>query len=265
MDCNKEQELKKRMKLRNELLSLGLGCYVKGPTGPQGIQGPTGPTGPQGEQGIADTITIGNTITGEAGTEAKVSDTTQSNIHVLNFTIPKGETGPAGPTFLRSAYIVTFNDEVNPNGIEIQPNTNLPLNRVELDASNLVKLDTDNNLIKFDVIGYYKISFKISAYPKVDSVDFDSTKDIVSVGFKETGTDNVYVGVGEFVFNGEPVQLSASGIISVVDTNISFELANLGKYPIYLETPLLSNINSNSYFANPLVTIVIDYLGRQGT
>ena len=94
--------------------------------------------------------------------------------------------------------------------------------------------------------------------------DFDPTKDIVSVGFRETNTDNVYVGVGEFVYNGESVELSASGIISVVDTAVTYELANLGKYTIYLETPDLNNILSNSYFANPLVTIVIEFLGRPG-
>ena len=89
-----------------------------------------------------------------------------------------------------------------------------------------------------------------------------TTKDIVSVGFRETNTDHIYVGVGEFVYNGEPVELSATGIVAVVDTAVTYELANLGKYTIYLETPDIRNISSKSYFANPLVTMVIDYLGK---
>ena len=72
--------------------------------------------------------------------------------------------------------------------------------------------------------GDYKIEFKISAYPSVNGVDFDPTTDIVSVGFRQLDTDNVYVGTGEWVFNGEAVELSATGIIVVTDTNALYEL-----------------------------------------
>lgn len=47
-----------------------------------------------------------------------------------------------------------------------------------------------------------------------------------------------------------------------MDTAVTYELANLGKYTIYLETPDIQNISSKSYFVNPLVTMVIDYLGK---
>ena len=52
------------------------------------------------------------------------------------------------------------------------------------------------------------------------------------------------------------------GIISVVDTAVTYELANIGNYPIYLDSPLQANIKAKSYFANPLVVLTIDYLGR---
>lgn len=81
-------------------------CKIVGPTGPQGpqgiqgLQGPKGDTGPQGPQGLpgiqrvqgtkgeagsSETITIGNTITGDAGT-SKVAisdvDLIMKRIHV---------------------------------------------------------------------------------------------------------------------------------------------------------------------------------------
>lgn len=60
-------------------------CYVLGPTGP------TGPAGPA-------TVTIGQTTTGAAGSDASVTNTgTASNV-ILNFTIPRGDTGETGPT-----------------------------------------------------------------------------------------------------------------------------------------------------------------------
>ena len=70
-----------------------------GPQGPQGEQGPkgdtgdTGPQGLQGPQGAAATIEIGETTTGEPGTQASVTNTGTENAAVLNFTIPQGTSG----------------------------------------------------------------------------------------------------------------------------------------------------------------------------
>ena len=87
-----------------------------GPKGEQGDPGAKGDPGPQGEPGqdgapgAAATITVGTTTTGEAGTEASVTNSGTTSAAVLNFTIPKGakgdkgdkgdtgNTGPAGTT-----------------------------------------------------------------------------------------------------------------------------------------------------------------------
>lgn len=71
----------------------------QGDTGPQGATGATGPQGPQGEQGAqgtagtAATITIGTITTGAAGSSASVTNSGTSTAAILNFTIPKGDTG----------------------------------------------------------------------------------------------------------------------------------------------------------------------------
>lgn len=57
-----------------------------------GVMGPTGPTGPTGPA----TITIGETTTGNPGTDATVTNTGTNQNAVLTFTIPAGATGPAG-------------------------------------------------------------------------------------------------------------------------------------------------------------------------
>ena len=67
-----------------------------GPQGPQGLPGIQGVQGPQGEAGSSETITIGNTITGDAGTEAIVKDNLIESNHILEFTIPKGLDGKDG-------------------------------------------------------------------------------------------------------------------------------------------------------------------------
>lgn len=200
------------------------------------IQGPAGEKGDIGPQGLP----------GEKGDEGKI-----------------GPTGPAGPNLLRAAYLVTFNEGTLPDGIPVLSGERIPLKRLELDVSSLITFDETTGLIKFNTPGYYKISFTISAYPSVNSIDFDPTTDFVSVGFRLSKTDNVYVGVGEWVFNGEAIELVGQGIISVVDTNNNYELANLSKQTIFLNTPDIRDISSVSYFSNPLVTMVIEYFGSQ--
>ena len=49
--------------------------------------------GPRGPQGTAATVTIGTTTTGAPGSQAVVTNSGTSSAAVLNFTIPKGDTG----------------------------------------------------------------------------------------------------------------------------------------------------------------------------
>ena len=55
-----------------------------------------GPTGPQGPTGPA-TIEVGQTTTGNPGTNASVTNVGTNENAILNFTIPAGMTGPTGP------------------------------------------------------------------------------------------------------------------------------------------------------------------------
>ena len=54
-----------------------------------------GTPGPRGSDG-AGTITIGTTTTGDPGTDASVTNSGTAQNAILNFTIPRGETGPTG-------------------------------------------------------------------------------------------------------------------------------------------------------------------------
>jgi N-acetylneuraminic acid mutarotase len=65
-----------------------------GPTGPQGL---TGPSGPAGASGATATVQVGTTLTVPEGTPASVLNGGTANAAVLNFLIPQGQTGAAGP------------------------------------------------------------------------------------------------------------------------------------------------------------------------
>lgn len=225
-------------------------CYLIGPTGPTGPSGgPTGPTGPIGATGpTGPTGPIG--LIGPQGIQG-----------IQGQTGPTGPTGTSGINVVRSAYLVTFNPGTN-DGIEINSNGRIPIDRKEIDITNLITLNNDKT-IKFNETGYYKLTITVSAYIQAPDITFDKHRDFVSVGFREINTDNIYIGASEWIFNEKPTQIISQGIISVIDTNKNYELSNLGKYTIYLNTPDIIDINSNSYFSNSLVTITIEYLDRQ--
>ena len=65
---------------------------------PRGDKGDKGDTGATGSPGVAATISVGTTSTGQPGTNASVTNVGTSSAAVLNFTIPKGAKGDTGAT-----------------------------------------------------------------------------------------------------------------------------------------------------------------------
>lgn len=63
--------------------------------GPTGVAGPTGPTGATGP---ANSLSVGTVTTGSAGSSASVGITGTAPTQVVNFTIPRGNTGLTGDT-----------------------------------------------------------------------------------------------------------------------------------------------------------------------
>jgi hypothetical protein len=63
-----------------------------------GNTGPTGATGPTGPQGDAATVEVGTVTTGTAGSNASVTNSGTSGSAVLDFVIPRGDTGATGAT-----------------------------------------------------------------------------------------------------------------------------------------------------------------------
>lgn len=60
----------------------------------QGVQNEQ--IGPSGKDGVAATVAIGSVTTGNAGTDAQVTNSGTANAAVLDFVIPKGDKGDTG-------------------------------------------------------------------------------------------------------------------------------------------------------------------------
>ncbi len=203
-----------------------------------------------------NTIDVANTYTINSGEKAKVKNIGNNKNALLEFYIPKGDTGL---NQVSAANIVTFEDNYPKEGYEIKELEKVPLTRIELDTNNVCTLD--KNLIKLNKAGYYEISFTVNGYVNT-TLPFDETKDFISLGFREENTDNVYIGSSIYITDSTSKNIFAQGLLQINDVNKTYELVNLSKRSIYLKTPALTNINTNSYFVNSPVNIIIRYLGK---
>ena len=134
---------------------------------------------------------------------------------------------------------------------------------VYLCLRNALTLDERENLIYFTRIGAYKVSIVLYGYCKLSGQSFDEKKDFISIGLRQLNTDNIYVGASQWIYNEKTLPVIAQGIITVNDDKTPYELVNLSKKTIYLKTPDIANINTNSYFANAPVTIIIDEINSK--
>ena len=147
-------------------------------------------------------------------------------------------------------------------GVNISSGKRIPINRVEIDTDNIITLNKNESTLKFNNIGYYKISIILSASIYPTNPNFDSKNDFISFGLRLVDTDEIYIGSSEWRQNKYASQIVAEGILSINNTDNTFEIINLGKKEFYLNSPDIKDINSKSYFVNSLVTINIEYLGR---
>lgn len=215
-----------------------------------------GPRGPRGKDGLVPDFEIESVM---SGLSPKVTIRKVDNTELFSFVLPKGDKGDPATNKIRNAYLVTFNGGT---GISVNENSAIPISRKEIDITNLITLDSAENAIKFNAIGYYKITIIASAYVKKAGAVFDEKTDFSAIALRQKGTDNIYIGASVWTPDEISKQILAEGILSVDNTDNTYEVVNIGKQTLYLNTPDLKYINSNSYFTNSLLTINIEFLGK---
>ncbi len=301
-----------------------------GPTGPTGATGATGPTGgevvarttmtmspgeparvdctyengknmldffiPKGEKGDKETIRAGSVVALEPENTPSVADRFQDGVHYLDFGIPRGvtgvagpqgpvglpgeigmrgETGPAGPqgptgpqgergepgtVDIQCAQIISYNADPTTfptSGIEIKSNHRLPLMRLELLSGNIVTLDSVDNTIQFNKTGLYCVIFNTNAYVKKSQPDFDPATDFVSVSFREAGTDNILASACTWSYDECASNITGSGLFVVNNISTAYELVNTQQKSIFINGCDVGKTVTISYFSVPMVTITI--------
>ncbi len=227
--------------------------------GPEGVQGPEGEPGPQGEQGPKGD----KGEQGEPGIQGPKGDKGDpGEPGPQGSPGPKGDKGATGPQEIATATVVTFEPISQGSEYIVQPNDRIPLDRVGANNTDVVTVDNVNKLIKFSKGGAYRVDFVVNAYKENGGSAFNKTEDFIAVGLRKVGQNIVYAGGSLFTGQEHSIQIVGNGVINVANPETeNLEFINMSKNSITLRAPSIDDVNSESYFVNPLVSIVIQFLG----
>ncbi len=266
---------------------------IVGATGPQGEMGPqgvVGATGPQGERGADGTsVTImGNYDTpeelqnehprGDIGSAYLVGDNLfvwseeeeqWTNVGVIRG--PKGEqgvsgpTGPTGPTGpqgqpgyldIPMAFFLTTSKDLTDGTYIVDYDENFPIATMSLDTSSNYYIDSRNNTITIFETGIYRIDFMVMAHPTAP-VSPQAGSDVISVAFKKVGLDDICFGTSVWTNGGKSVLITGTGYINQTVPRGWYELSNVGKYAVIVESPPTDSLIIDSPLVTPAVSIMI--------
>ncbi len=219
----------------NDWINVG---HIMGPQGPKGDIGPTGPKGDQGPRGFQ----------GPQGIEGQIGPKGE-----------KGDTGPAGipgPLKIPTLLVLTSNKNVPDDGLKIDSDYRLPLEASTFDNTNSFYVTNRNNTITFLKAGTYKIEFIVQAHATNQSNSQDGSN-IISIGFRKIEESTVYAGNSVFADKTIPTTIVGHGIVKLTTPNQLFELVNLSNFPIFLQSPKLTLLNTDSSPASPIVSVMI--------
>ncbi len=217
---------------------------IRGPKGEQGETGPKGDIGPMGPRGIQGPQ-------GEVGPIGPTGKTGEQGVPG-----PQGPQGIPGPLEIPTLYVVSSNEDVPQGGLEIPADERLPLEIMVLDNTKSFFVSNVNKTITFLRKGIYRIDFIVQAHT-VDQVSALESANIISIGFRKLYESTVYAGNTVWGSKTTPTTIVGHGIVNLTYPNQLFELVNLGKYPIFLQSPKTESLGTDSSFANPIVTIMI--------
>jgi len=193
----------------------------------------------QAEKGDAATVTVGTTTTGNAGTNASVTNSGTTSAAVFNFTIPRGDTGAAGPNSVTSA---TTSDGT----------ADLFLLTASVSNGSLSITINGEGLTAAELVDGKKTEFLFQS-PNVDAVisipnqsgTLALTSDIPTLGTGVATALAVNIGsAGAFVVNGGALGTPSSGTLSsCTGLPISTGVSGLGaNVATFLATPSSANL-----------------------
>ncbi len=189
---------------------------IQGPVGPEGKMGPTGPTGIQGEQGIP---------------------------------------GEPGPLNIPISFFTTTSENY-PNGLEVEPDDNLPIKNQIINDNNIY-FSPQNNTLTFINGGTYLISFIVIAHPKPNSMEENAN--VISIGLKKLTDSTTYAGCSLVGSPDTSSTLVGYSVINILPTDW-FKLVNTGQTSFIVESPSSNVLGTTDSGVSPMVSIIVQKL-----
>lgn len=172
-----------------------------------------GDKGDTGNTGSAATVTVGTTTTGEAGTNASVTNSGTSSAAVLNFTIPRGAQGAPGDVsdvIVNGESVVT--DGVANIVIEATDSANKSLSNLNAEGQAIIDGKADTSLSNLTTDGENRL-YALKGYNDNGQILSDS----ILYNYIKSCYDNSF-DLSKFTVIGSPT-ISADGIASGFSTN----------------------------------------------
>lgn len=216
-----------------------------GPTGPTGPQGPKGETGAQGIRGLQGLQGVPGPQ-GERGLQGEAG--------------PIGAQGPQGvpgPLDIPTVIVMSTSEDLEQGELEIQPNDNLPLTIKINDNNSNIYLSEENDTITIMEKGIYRIDFFVQAHTMSNTVGGNN---IIAIGFKKVGEPTVYAGNSVWPNKNENTLIVGHGIINLPYGKGWYALTNVGKTSFYVQSPPVDSLGTESFFASPVVSLIIQKL-----
>ena len=126
-----------------------------------------------------------------------------------------------------------------------------------LKEKNVLELERkEKNTITFKEGGVYFIEFMVEVYSS-STVVYPGKYQVVGVGLRKVDETTIYIGGSTWDYQEPVVRINAHGIVTTVLANDEFELVNTAQDTIHLVSPSSNNLITDSFFANPILTMVI--------
>ena len=205
------------------------------------------PAGAKGEDGDSATITVGSTTTGAAGTNASVTNSGTSSAAVLNFTIPKGDTGLGVPEIQEGDAGKVLLVNADETAAEWGVDNSLKLPESAPAAQQLVGINTSGEQNALSIGEGLEIANSVLSAPY----------DIIKIDFNNSSTLNISDDLYDKLFGTGALPV----IIYAVNTSY-----NPAKSAFYMHTGASSayeQITANSFGSNHKIgTIKVNYSDR---
>lgn len=190
--------------------------------------------------GTSATVSVGATTTLPAGSPATVTNIGTSAAAILNFGIPKGESGGGGLNEYASMFGVLLNDANNPS--LVASGKRIPWKQISNNETGLLKPSAANDYFRFGKLGRYLCIFSLRCATTVSG-----DNNVVNWGlFAQSIQKEMVTSASAFV-TPNMTDISGVGMFDVIDLTEQYNFINNSLVTIKAQGATASQVFTNKF------------------